>query len=111
MYGLTVENIELIESILYHYPQVDKAILYGSRAMGTFKNGSDIDLTLKGHNLDLDFLARLSNEFDDTDLPYIFDLSIYDHIKNDDLLNHIQRVGIVFYTKEKQIPSAPHIEK
>lgn len=97
MYGLTPETINQIKSICRHYPQIEEVILYGSRAMGSFKNGSDIDLTLKGHDLNLDVLTRLSNELDDTDLPYMFDLSIYNHIQNHSLLDHIERVGVVFY--------------
>lgn len=100
MHGLNEENITEIKNILRHYPQIEKAILYGSRAKGTFKRGSDIDLTLKGHDLDLNTLALLSNEFDDTYLPYLFDISIYDHIRNDNLLDHIQRVGVIFYSKD-----------
>lgn len=97
MYGLNKETIDQIKSLCLHYPQIEQAILYGSRAKGTFKNGSDIDLTLKGHDLNLDVLTRLSNELDDTSLPYMFDLSIYDHIQNPDLLEHINRVGVIIY--------------
>lgn len=97
MYGLKEETIDQIKSICCRYPQIEEVILYGSRAMGSFKNGSDIDLTLKGHDLNLDVLIRLSNELDDTSLPYMFDLSIYDHIQNRSLLDHIDRVGVVIY--------------
>lgn len=100
MYGLKAETIDQIKGICNHYPQIEEVILYGSRAMGTFKNGSDVDLTLKGHDLNLDVLTHLSNDLDDTSLPYMFDLSIYDHIQNSDLLDHIHRVGTVIYRRE-----------
>jgi predicted nucleotidyltransferase len=78
---------------------VDEAILYGSCAKGNFKTGSDIDLTLKGANLTLRQLNAIELEFDDSRLPYEFDLSIYAHIENPQLLGHINRVGVVLYKK------------
>ncbi|MGE5440591.1 MAG: nucleotidyltransferase family protein [Bacteroidota bacterium] len=82
------------------YTSVKKAILYGSRAKGNFKNGSDIDLTLEGDELELDTLLKILNELDELDLPYKIDLSIYSAISNNDLLEHINRVGITFYLQK-----------
>ena len=67
--------------------------------MGKYKRGSDIDLTLKGKEIDLHLLSKISNEIDDLLLPYKFDLSIFQDIANKELLNHIERVGITFYKK------------
>ena len=53
LYGLKEETINQIKEVISHYQQVDEVILYGSRAMGNFKRGSDIDLTLKGKELNL----------------------------------------------------------
>ena len=53
MYGLKEKHIKAINSVFSKYPQIEKAILYGSRAKGNYRNGSDIDLTLVGDNLDL----------------------------------------------------------
>ena len=69
----------------------------GSRAKGTYRPGSDIDLTLKGAGLNLKILNRISNELDELLLPYSFDVSIYSQIENRDLIDHIQRVGVVIY--------------
>ena len=74
--------------------------MYGSRAKGNYKPGSDIDLTLKGKELNLKLLNKISLELDDLLLPYTFDLSIYHHIKQPDLIDHIVRVGKVFYKGE-----------
>lgn len=71
--------------------------IYGSRAKGNYKNGSDIDLTLKGNHLNLSLLNQIANELDDLMLPYTFDLSIYSHISNEALIEHIDRVGKLFY--------------
>jgi predicted nucleotidyltransferase len=95
MYGLKNETVEQIKATFQHFPQVRQAILYGSRAKGTFHHGSDIDITLKGDNLDLQLLAKISLALDDLFLPYTFDLSIFQHIDNQDLLKHIERVGVV----------------
>ncbi len=98
-YGLCDNTIKQICDILHQYDSLESAILYGSRAKGNYREGSDIDLTFKGKNLNLIILNRISNQLDDTLLPYKFDVSIFNMIQNPDILNHIQRVGIVFYEK------------
>lgn len=98
-FGLKEATVEKIRAVLARYPQVEKAILYGSRAKGTYKNGSDIDLTLcGGASLTLRILRRMMTELDDLLLPYTIDLSIFNDISDPDVVDHIQRVGIVFYT-------------
>jgi predicted nucleotidyltransferase len=79
---------------------VDTVLLYGSRAKGTFKDGSDIDLTLKGSGLNLTVLNRIDNELDDLLLPWSFDLSLYAQIQSPELIEHIDRVGIDFYMRK-----------
>ena len=97
MYGLKEIHIHKINSVFANYEAIDKAILYGSRAIGNYRNGSDIDLTLVGKKLDLTTLLAIENELDDLLLPYKIDLSILHKIENKDLVDHIERVGIVFY--------------
>ena len=99
-YGLKKESIEKVNRIFAQYDKIEEVILYGSRAKGNFKPGSDIDLTLKGKELNLKLLNKVSLELDDLLLPYTFDLSIYHHIKQPDLIDHIMRVGKVFYKGE-----------
>lgn len=98
-YGLKDETVEKINSILARYPEVDEAILYGSRAKGNFRPGSDIDLTLKGKGLNLHLLNTISLALDDLLLPYHVDLSLHHQIDNPDLIAHIERVGRIFYHK------------
>ena len=99
-FGLKEASIQKICAVLARYPQVEQAILYGSRAKGNYKNGSDIDLTLRGGSgLTLHVLYRIMNELDDLLLPYTIDLSILADIGDPDLIEHIQRVGITFYEK------------
>lgn len=99
-FGLKENTIHKICAVLSHYPQVDKAILYGSRAKGNYKNGSDIDLTLRsGKDLTLNMMLKIMDELDDLLLPYTIDLSIFDHISDPDVIEHIQRVGVTFYER------------
>ena len=99
-FGLKEATIQKIGVVLAHYPPVEKAVLYGSRAKGNYKNGSDTDLTLcGGADLTLNVLYRISDELDDLLLPYTIDLSIFSHIGDPDVIEHIQRVGTTFYEK------------
>jgi type I restriction enzyme, S subunit len=97
MYGLKDIHIKKIQSVFSNYKAIDKAILYGSRANGNYRNGSDIDLSLVGSALDLNLLLRIETELDNLLLPYKIDLSIFQKIENADLIEHINRVGVVFY--------------
>ncbi|WKN43955.1 nucleotidyltransferase domain-containing protein [Tunicatimonas pelagia] len=99
-YGLSSKTIRSIQEVFTHYPQIDKAILYGSRARNNYRRSSDIDITLMGTNLSLSLLAKVESEIDDLLLPYEFDISCYQSIKNTDLKRHIDQVGKVFYTKD-----------
>jgi len=98
-FGLKEETIQKINQVFSQYPQIEKVMLYGSRAKGNFKPGSDIDLTLEGEGLTLSILHKIDDNLDDLLLPYTFDLSIFGHIDNADLIDHIKRVGVVFYQK------------
>ncbi len=93
-YGLKDKIVEKIQNVFVLFPQVEKVILYGSRAKGNFKNGSDIDLTIKGENIKLNTLNKISLELDNLYLPYTIDLSIYKNIDNKELLEHIDRIGV-----------------
>lgn len=101
MYGLKDIHIGKIRSVFAKYANIDKAILYGSRAKGNYRIGSDIDITLMGENLDLSTLLKIENELDDLLLPYKIDLSIFHKIENSDLVDHINRIGIIFYQRTK----------
>jgi len=106
-FGLKEATIQKICAVLSKYPQVEKAVLYGSRAIGNYKNGSDIDLTLiGGDNLTQRLLCQIMDEIDDLLLPYSFDLSIFQHISDPEVIEHIQRVGVVFYQKAEETTHA-----
>lgn len=98
-YGLTDATIEKICNVLARHPSVEKAVLYGSRAKGNFKPGSDIDLSLHGATLTLTELGDIDSELDDLLLPYTIDLLIFDTLDHIKLREHIERIGKVFYQK------------
>jgi uncharacterized protein len=98
-HGLTDQTVAQIHQVLAHHPEVEQALLYGSRAKGNFKPGSDIDLTLLGASVTSKILSQIQIELEDGLLPYTFDLSILVQITQADLLDHIRRIGVVFYEK------------
>ena len=98
-YGLQQRDIELIQSVFASFQEVEKAILYGSRAKGNFKPASDIDISFHGSELTQTIINQIAWQLDDLLLPYTFDLSIYFQIKNNDLIEHINRVGVELYIK------------
>jgi len=104
-YGLPDAAIGKICAVLRRYPQVERAILYGSRAKGNYKKGSDIDLTLHGSvELTLHVLYKILDDLDELLLPYTIDLSIFDNIDDPEVIDHIQRVGGAFYERGEAAP-------
>lgn len=100
-YGLTEETLSGICAVLERYPEIEKAVLYGSRAKGTFKKGSDIDLTLYGEEITSDIRAAVASELDDLMLPYTIDLSVFHNLEHPGLREHIERVGVPLYERAK----------
>lgn len=92
-FGLSDETIKAILDVFSQFPQIEKAVLFGSRAKGNFKNGSDIDICLFG-DIDLPLLQKIELQLDDLSLPYTVDLAVYNSIQNTDLKEHIDRVGV-----------------
>ncbi len=99
-FGLGENIVDSIRDVFAAHPEVDEVVLYGSRAKGNYKVGSDIDLTMKGDAVDFSLLSIISQELYDLPIPYTVDLSIFSNISNANLVEHIQRVGKVFYCKD-----------
>ena len=101
-YGLPARTFSALNAIFQKYPGIKQAVLYGSRAKGQFRTGSDIDISLKTDDtFTRSDLLHISGDFDDSDLPYFVDVSIYDRLSNPDLKAHIDRVGKVLYPVNK----------
>lgn len=94
--GLSQSDLEIIKATLHSFHNIDSAILFGSRAKGTYKKGSDVDiaikLTSKSHKDSIQLIHDKLEE--ETPLPYFFDVIDITTIQNKDLLEHINRVGI-----------------
>ena len=88
------------EVMMDRYPNANnfKVILYGSRAKGTYKPFSDIDITLLGDKLEHDDLLDIIDGIEDLLLPYMFDISLFSSLKNENLIDHINRVGVEVYS-------------
>ena len=99
-FGLSDKTLDTVRAILATCPELEKALVYGSRAMGNYRTGSDIDITLIGAQLNRDMLFQLARQFDESNLPYMVDLSIMASINNPNLIDHIKRVAQVLYQRD-----------
>lgn len=99
-FGLKQRDIEYLKEAFKKLPEIEQVIVFGSRAKGNSKSGSDIDLALKGPHVTDQTVSRLRALLEDLPLPYFFDIVDYAAIENKDLLDHIDRVGEVLYQKK-----------
>ena len=94
MYGISLTDLNKITTVIYANAKVTQAVLFGSRAKNTYKNGSDIDIALMTNQpLTLAELNAIKIELDDLLLPYKIDLIEFAKITNHELIDHIERVG------------------
>ena len=100
-FGLSTSNLRALQDVFAAHRQVVRADIYGSRATGSFRPGSDIDLTLRGELLTMTDLLAIDREIDDLDLPYKIDLSLYSHIEDAALRAHIDTAGRAVYESSK----------
>lgn len=99
-FGLREKDIDDVIAVLRKEKAIERAVLFGSRAKGDFKNGSDVDIALQGNGVTDSLTAHVASVLnDETSMPYKFDVLNFNTIDNPDLIDHIQRVGVVFYTK------------
>ena len=95
--GLTTNDIETIHNIFRKYPNVRLVFLFGSRAKGNYKKGSDIDLAIMNKGVNIDTIFKIKREFEESSLPYFVDLINYFELEHKELREHIDRIGIEFY--------------
>lgn len=94
-FGLQSRTINEIWEYFKSKPEIEKVIIYGSRAKGTYHNGSDIDFAVWTTN---DNISKIAQELDDLPTPYKFDVVNYNTLSNQNLKNSIDKQGVVFYT-------------
>lgn len=96
-HGISEQTLTRISQVLSRFPEVDQAILFGSRAKATHKPGSDIDLALTGELLDWRVVGQIYEALDDLLLPYRFSLIVLDWNTDPEVAAHIARVGVSIY--------------
>ena len=101
LYGIPESDLDALLSELKKNSNINEIILFGSRAKGTFRNGSDIDLALKGRKLKLNDILDATSDIDKLLLPYKLDLVIYTRINEPALIEHIDRVGVILFKRRK----------
>ena len=98
-FGLSDSTIDKLQEVFRRYAEVDEVIIYGSRAKGNFRNGSDIDITVKGNRINRKIMSSIWQDIEDLNFPYKVDLSDFQVLNTPDLSDHIERVGKVLYRK------------
>lgn len=101
-FGLADSTIEKINSGFRQYPEIEEAIIYGSRAKGNFREGSDIDITLIGNRVNRKIRSKISIAIDELNTPYLFDISIHQNLNNPELEKHIKKHGKKFYVRNSE---------
>jgi predicted nucleotidyltransferase len=101
MGGLPDYTLNTLDAIFQKYSGIQEVILYGSRAKGNYRTGSDIDITLKTDDtFTRDDLLHVARDLDDSDMPYFVDVSNYGQLTSESLKVHIDRVGKILYLKK-----------
>lgn len=96
-FGLTERDMETIESIFDGYSDIKTIHLFGSRAKGNHRIGSDVDLAIMNKGVDTKTMAKIKGDFEESTLPYNIDLVDFTKLNEQEFIDHIQRVGILFF--------------
>lgn len=97
-YGLTQADMQQIVQAVQQFPQIESACIFGSRAKGNYKPGSDVDIAISGQKVSPEVVTRLGETLnEETLLPYYFDIVHIQSLTDSSLKEHIDRVGQWFY--------------
>ena len=98
MTGLSEAELEVLRGVFARFPQIEEVMLFGSRARGSHRTSSDVDLAIKGKNITIDTLAKLRYILEEeANLPYFFDVVVYDGVGNEKLKRVIDVSGTNIY--------------
>lgn len=101
MFGLLNKDIDYIIDTLSKFPQIEKGVIFGSRGMGNYKKGSDIDLAIMGNEITDSILCQVYDYLNEVyPIPYFFDILHYDYISNVNLKKHIDDFGKIIYERK-----------
>jgi predicted nucleotidyltransferase len=99
-FGLTKEDMVFIVSAIGQFDEIKKAVIFGSRAKGNYKPGSDVDIAIFGDGITFNTLSRLHAILEEeSPMPYFFDIVDYSHLTHTELKEHIERVGITIFER------------
>ena len=99
-FGLSAKTIDLIITTLNQFPQIERAVIFGSRAKGNYKNGSDIDIAIYGKEINFDLIVRLGSILnEDLPIPYKVDIINYEILKNKELKKRIEQEGKTIFSR------------
>jgi predicted nucleotidyltransferase len=100
MFGLLDRDIECIKEVISKFETIEKAIIFGSRAMGNYKKGSDVDIAIFGENITNEVIFKLDDYLNEVlPLPYFFDIVHYENLSNDNLKKHIDDEGKIVFQR------------
>lgn len=98
-FGLSENTINILKKFFSEFPEIEEVKIYGSRAKGNYRKGSDIDFALFGE-INFRLFSKISSEIDELPTPYKYDVADYKTIENKNLKDHIDRIGKTFYKKQ-----------
>jgi uncharacterized protein len=93
-FGISARLLEKIKGICFSVPTVDKTVIFGSRSLGTYREGSDLDICLIDRGMSFSDLLRIQTRIDELNLPIHCDIIRYSTLENTELKEHIARVGV-----------------
>ncbi|MBK9334041.1 MAG: nucleotidyltransferase domain-containing protein [Ignavibacteria bacterium] len=99
-FGLSENIISEINGVFEEYPKVEEVIIFGSRSAGNFKPGSDIDLAVKGKDITLSDILKISVQMENIISPFRADLINYNSVTDPDVMERINKGGKVFYERK-----------
>ncbi|HVZ95424.1 MAG TPA: nucleotidyltransferase domain-containing protein [Chitinophagaceae bacterium] len=99
-FGLTERQFHIIEGAIDSFKEIEKAIIFGSRAQGNFKASSDIDLAIIGKDVTSNIITKLSVALDELPVPFMFDILDYKALSNKNLKNKIDSLGKIFFERK-----------
>jgi predicted nucleotidyltransferase len=97
-FGLTERDMQTLVSIFQKYSEVKSVYLFGSRAKGTFKPGSDVDLAVMNEGVSDKTIRAIKAAFEESTLPYSVDVAHLAAIEHRELKEHVSRVGVEIYS-------------
>ncbi len=101
-FGIYDKSFSLIVESFSKFPEIEKVLIFGSRAMGNYKKGSDIDLAIQGEKVDFNIISRLYGKLnEELPIPYFIDIVDFKTVESEELKKHILKEGKLIYEKDK----------